>query len=110
MGQVSPPGRIRVDGRTVKVRLKPQGQFPQGYAVGGSYRDGVIELDPNNLRTGLRNSLLHELGHHFCERSGLSRHLNRKMEELVVDELMAWVLSTIRDNPDLVEFLTAEDD
>lgn len=101
------PKRLRIDGETVQVNQKKSlGTLKEGHPVGGLYQDRKIQLSPVGMtRMGLRSNLFHELGHYFLERDGV--RLTRAQEEAVAGAF-SWIAYLLRENPDLVAWVTEE--
>lgn len=106
---MKPPAWVGVDGHRVRVRVqrRPLGQHHGGYSIPADYGDGVIRLDAHATREGLALSLLGELLHHLWERARLPRFYSGKDEERIIHDLDVWLLRTLRDNPELLAFLTS---
>lgn len=79
--------------------------------------DVLGETDSNNAEillkkaqapSVLRDTLVHELLHAVVYASGYFKvaDLDRTSEENLVVTLSPWILAILRDNPDLVEYLT----
>lgn len=99
---------LTVDGVTVRVQwLKHIGTFAAGYEQGGDYGQNVIRLIKGQTRNGVRATMLHELMHHCIERSGIK--LASREEERIIGALDSFLLAALRENPELVAFLTEED-
>lgn len=81
------------------------GRLTEGYARGADYGSNRIRMGRGMTRRQQRNALLHEVGHHAWKRANLDQYLSRKTEELVLTDLLNWLLDTIRENPDFQEFL-----
>lgn len=102
---------ITVDGEIVKVRwLKDLGRFPQGYSRGGDYGGGTIRVVTTTTRAGMRAAFTHELLHYCVERgggvkAGLPRTQN---EEAFIDSADSFLYHALRDNPDMVAWLTED--
>jgi predicted SprT family Zn-dependent metalloprotease len=70
-----------------------------------------IELDTRQADTHIRDTMLHEVLHVVFHQAGLAATVDNwthDFEELMVTVLTPWLLSAIRDNPQLVAFLTAD--
>lgn len=101
--------RIHVDGRIVRVRwLRSIGTFAAGYEVGGDYGDSTIRILTGQTRNAQRAVFLHELLHHCVERAGLK--LPAREEERFINAVDSFLLAALRENPDLVEWLTETDE
>ncbi len=104
-----------IDGQKLKVlEVEDVGEAVEGYPLGGDYDPpGTIRVSRYNSRRGRRAVLIHELQHHFFDRSGLRRRLRRKfgrskgiqLEELICDELSGWWMVTRDSAPELLREL-----
>lgn len=113
-GRVRRPKVILVDGVRLPVTWRKLGQFAQGYALGGYYypkaRGGPrISITAFGSRNTQRVALVHEVLHDVWRRAGLHLRFKTTTEELVIDELSSWFVRVLRDNPQLVRYLTEED-
>jgi hypothetical protein len=66
----------------------------------------VVYLYPGQARDSMADSLLHEILHACWACTGM--HDGKYNEEQVVRGLTTWLLLVLRDNPELVEYLTYE--
>lgn len=101
---------LNIDGQKVRVRFvsnKTMGRLENDvHAAGGDYdrETRVIRVNTANTRNGMRSVLGHELGHHFVQREQLK--VSSSTEEDVCD-VVGWFVVALRDNPELVKYLTA---
>jgi len=70
-------------------------------------RNQMIRLHPEQARDSMADTLLHEVMHAIWACSGM--HEGRVTEEQAVRGLTTWLLLVLRDNPELVEYLTYEE-
>lgn len=68
----------------------------------------TITLNPRLAHLSMTDTLWHEVKHAVCRSAGW-RESERLDEESAVERMTALELATLRDNPDLVAFLLAED-
>lgn len=102
----TPPKKIKVGDTDVAVDYADNlGRFKEGYRVSGTYQRDRIKLVKGQHPLNERATLLHELMHKLWERAGLHHHLSAKTEELVLFVLDMWLVTVLRDNPALVEYL-----
>lgn len=80
-----------------------------GHEPGGDYGRSRIRMGKGMPRRMLRGVLMHESLHGVWERA-LGDRYSEATEEVIVDYLAPWILDMLRRNPDLVEFLTEDDD
>lgn len=73
---------------------------------------GILEivLQPDVADTVLRETLLHEVLHAVLFNTGISDRMTDKAEEHLVRALSPALFSLLRDNPDLVQYLTGGDE
>jgi hypothetical protein len=108
---MNPPRSIMVDGVRIQVRLKKRvGEFSGGHGVGGEYHrmssgKPLIIIDSWMPSRATKATLLHELLHHCMERGGSP--LSKTEEERVLDCIDSWLFVALRENPELVAYLTA---
>lgn len=67
----------------------------------------TVYLSPGQARDSMADSLLHEVLHAIWAASGL--HDGRYNEEQCVRGITTWLLLVLRDNPELVTYLTETD-
>ena len=78
---------------------------PNGDACGACDMESmVIAVDPGKAEDYARATLLHEILH-ACVRAS-DPNLDDDQEEAAVAAITGPLLSTLRDNPDIVEYLT----
>ncbi len=101
---------ITVEGKKVDVRWKKWiGKLTQGYAKGGLYESGFaarprITVMTGQTKNGQRASLMHELLHHCIALS--ETKFKKQDEEAFCDAVDSWLTLILRENPQVVEFLT----
>lgn len=96
-----------MDGVKVVVKwVRSLGTFAAGYEVGGDYGQNTIRIARGQTRSSMRATMVHELMHHCIERSGIK--LAVREEERLVGALDSFFLLALRENPDLVAWLTEE--
>jgi hypothetical protein len=101
------PRKLTCDGERLAVSWpRIVGQFPQGYSVGGD-----IDLAANRIRiastqprVSQQTALEHELLHYCFRRGGVK--LGARLEEYVIDGIAGFQVVLLKENPELVEFLT----
>jgi hypothetical protein len=73
------------------------------------FRRSLIHISKKQSPSSERDTLLHEVLHAVCYESGLSLVLGigDEDEERIIRILAPWLLTVIRDNPHLIEQLTA---
>lgn len=99
---------VSVDGTDVSIewdaRLGRIGQYPKA----GDYHRGKVRVSGGMMLRQEQVTVMHELMHHLWERTQLSNFLSSNTEELVLATLDSWIVQMLRDNPELVSFLTEE--
>ena len=123
------PTRIRVGPLTYRVlwdaeEIRRAGQDVPGDGSVSAYsnhRRAIIALDPSEAPDVLRHSLLHEVLHCVLRLSGVwpdqhaRDHVHSRepasidVEEFVVAATAGPLLGVLRDNPDLLAYLTADE-
>jgi hypothetical protein len=103
------PHKIRVgpvDWRVRWSRKAVRAIHPDGSASGGTDSESAtIAIDPGKSEGYNRTVLIHEILHACLQTADIN--LSDKVEENVVRALTPTLLSTLRDNPRLVGYLTA---
>lgn len=80
------------------------------YLLGLSEEQGrLISIEPEQPLTGLQSVLLHETLHSIFSVSGMSYKWEHDEEERMVRRLTPFLLSVLKDNPELLAYLTAEE-
>ncbi len=72
-----------------------------------SHRTLTIHVDPDQARSQMRDTLLHEVLHAVANMTALDNEWGDEQEEEVILRLAPALLDVLRRNPRLVEFLTA---
>jgi Zn-dependent peptidase ImmA (M78 family) len=100
------PDSVRVGAATYTFkRRKMDALYGQTH-----HRKAVINLNTKQADTQLRDTVLHEILHVIFNQAGMASILDtwtHEHEEMMTRLLAPWVLSVIRDNPDLLAFLQA---
>ena len=98
---------LKADGETIEVQFDvTTGRHKAGYRITGDYNNAArIRLGKGHSRASLRRQLFQELGHYAWKRAALPQYLSTETEELVVHELLYWVLVILQENPTLVTIL-----
>jgi hypothetical protein len=95
------PDAVYVDGERIDIVLKHHlGTLDdQGHEVGGLYLREVprIVICGTMTLSAIKSTLLHELGHHAFERSGLSTRYAASTEEKVVEGITHWLYAALQD-------------
>ena len=68
--------------------------------------DLLIIIDPEQAESQIRDTLLHEVLHACCDLIGLSCDVDHDIEEKIILRLAPILLLVLRDNPELVTYLT----
>lgn len=106
---MSKPTKILVDGEEVVVEWDAKlGRIPQGYPTGADYKGNRIRMSKHVRRNAARENLMHELMHKLWEAGGLTEEYKSSTEEYIITTLAGRLTDLLRDNPELVEFLTEE--
>lgn len=100
---MNPPKHVVVGPHRYKVVMVPDGVLVDGGAAGQCSRSVlVIAVDQGQKRSLIAETLLHELTHALLAATDLSD----EEEERVARVLGPGLLMLLRDNPDLVAYLT----
>jgi hypothetical protein len=98
------PRRLRIGGGRWDVRVRRlRGKYGET-----QLNQSVVTLDPDQSTVVARDTLLHEVLHAVIANTSLG--LGRKAEERLIRTLSPQLLAVLRDNPQLVLFLTRYDD
>lgn len=106
------PRIVALEERHADVTQVRLGRLPTGHQKGGDYsRRGpfAIRIAQGSTSGEARYALLHESLHFCWERSGLGEQYSDATEESIISGLSGWLMVLLRENPDLVEFVTAEE-
>lgn len=102
------PKSVTINGEKVVIewdaKLGLAGHFPKG----GDYANNRVRVSHSMLARQEQGTVLHELLHHIWKKSGLGNLYSERTEEVVVSTIDAWLLETLKKNPELVEFLVEE--
>lgn len=103
------PIAIKVGATTYDVAVKkrlPENRY-------GDTRNGIASIRLNKVMTlgPTQDTLLHEVLHAVVHVSGMQNVLefSDESEEKMIRILTPWILGVIRDNPELIEYLTEGD-
>jgi hypothetical protein len=103
------PTSYTIDGekKTIEwdVSLGRVGRF----SLGGDERSGNLRISWGLTRRAERATLLHEMIHAAWKAAGLNRLYSDTTEETVICSIDGWILTILRDNPKLREFLFEDD-
>ena len=67
----------------------------------------TIHIEPVMVHDMRCSTLLHELIHGILYHGGITSELEKETEERICDSIAVLLLGVLRDNPDLVTYLTA---
>lgn len=81
-------------------------EMKEAHAGHTSHHNLSIQIDPNHIAGYQRDTLWHEVLHCVAGVVNLQTELN---EEAIIGSLSGMTLAVLRDNPDLVAYLTAPD-
>lgn len=113
------PASIRVGGHTYEVRASAaainqlNAHSERGRLAAADLDNLTLTVDPTRPPSLVRETVLHEVLHIAGHVTALSAQLNiaskgTDLEELAIEALDGPLLQILRDNPDLVAYLTAE--
>ena len=101
--------KVKVEDDEVSVQWDAKlGRMPQGYPWGADFHKDRIRIAAHTRKAAAREHMLHELLHKIWEKSGLTDSYARTTEEFIITCLTGWLVDILRDNPELVEFITEE--
>lgn len=101
--------RIQVEDDEVQIEWDANlGKLASGHPIGADYKKNRIRVAAGTRHSVKREHIVHELLHKLWEKSGLTKHYSNTTEEVVITSLTGWLVEVLRDNPELVEFLTEE--
>lgn len=104
------PDRIKVDRDEVVIKWDQRvKKTADGYPAGATYRSNTVEIDKYGRSASKREWLMHELLHKLWEAGGLGERYATTTEEYIITVLSGQLVDMLRDNPELVEFLTEGD-
>lgn len=98
---------VKVDAERIKELEKESDTDLYGITTHGHLE---IVLQPDVADMVLRETLLHEILHAVLFNTGLSDRMTDKAEEHMVRALSPALFSLLRENPDLVRYLTGSDE
>ena len=98
---------IKVDAERIKELEKESDTDLFGMTTHGHLE---IVLQPDVADTVLRETMLHEVLHAVLFNTGLSDRMTDKAEEHLVRALSPALFALLRENPDLVRYLTGSDE
>lgn len=99
-----------IDGKPIKIKWEQKlGQLSQGYGLAGLHNGSHIKMGVGLTRNQKRATLFHELMHEIWARANMSQRFTKKQEEDILSGIDIWIVSMLRENPKLVQFLTEED-
>lgn len=106
-----PPKHIKVGPYRYKVTWDAKGMEPfqdhSPNAYGFSdHRQSRIAIAPNQSESSKRDTLLHEVLHCVTFVMGMGKTIEEMPEEELVLRLSPQLLSVLRDNPELLSYLT----
>lgn len=107
---MTPPRKVRVGPRTYDIKLVPHIEAESG-VTGLCGNDTLILLiDSNQADDGIKDTLLHEVGHAMFHLAGLGKDfggaIKSEDEERILRVLTPHFLDLLQRNPKLVEYLT----
>lgn len=106
--RVKPPKSFTLDGRSYDIKVKPLGRFKDGYPVGGRYTGRAVLCSSHEPTDEQRRTVVHEILHAIFDRAGLQPGSHSTPHvEFIITRITGFLLTLLRENPDLVEFLTA---
>lgn len=102
------PTLVVTDGRKCRIAWPKRllGRFKDGYGVAGDHTLGVVRIGPGQMADRERVTLMHELLHELFEYAIIGQVVNKKDEEFILNNLDSWLVAMLRDNPELVAYLT----
>ena len=105
------PGKIQVGPVTYTVKVGPitaTDHDPDTLSGLAIHRDAEIQVVDNQAPAQARDTMLHEVLHCLFAVSGLFLPVDQaEEEEKFVSLLTPWLTMLLRDNPELVDYLTA---
>jgi hypothetical protein len=103
------PTLVVTDGRRCRIAWPRRllGRFKDGYGVAGDHVPGLIRIGPGQLANNERVVLMHELLHELFDYAIIGQVVNKKDEEFILNNLDSWLVALLRENPELVTYLTA---
>ncbi len=105
------PKQYDIDGDVTTITYVPKidGGSAEGYPTSGdARREGLIRVRTKQTRWDERATLLHEIMHDCLMRAGIRTFATLKTEELFITLLEPYLLSVLRDNPELRDYLFEE--
>lgn len=104
------PKKAKVGPHTYTLRAVENLESLTDQTGGVTFSEAVIVYDPAQAHTQLRDTLLHELLHCVIFETPLRKELkDSEEEEKLVWTLSPRILALLRDNPQLVAFLTEKE-
>ena len=110
MAKPTIPGQIRIGPHTYEIRHDPETAKrvrAAGHAGNSEANQLLIQLDTDQPHTQLADTLIHEALHCAWSQTSLPAGLADE-EEAVVLALSPLLLGLLRDNPELVAYLTVD--
>lgn len=102
------PTLVTTDGRKCRIQWPKRliGRFKDGYAVAGDHNPGLIRIGPGQLADAERVVLMHELLHELFDYGIIGQVVSKQDEEFILNLLDSWLVALLRENPELVAYLT----
>ena len=98
------PERIDICGYPYRIELTETASFHNGKFIDGAiaYHDLTIEIAAKQQPAFERATVMHEVLH------GIAKHTGTKLTEYQIEALSYSLVRLLRDNPDLVTYLTED--
>lgn len=107
MARPKPPKNARVLGKTWRVRADKTLLSHDDTAGDCHGRSQLIRYGTGQALEQEQDSVLHELIHAVWHENGLSHDVNDdKLEEMIIRRTASGVLALLKENPELVRYLT----
>lgn len=103
---MKPPRSVRIGPHRWRIKRSAIDADPDLYGRTVERRLTIL-LAPGSAPSQLRDTLVHELLHAIWSQCALGDLTDDDGQERVVGSLAPWLLGALRDNPELVAFLTA---
>lgn len=102
------PTLVVTDGRKCRIRWSKRllGRFKDGYGVAGDHNPGLVRIGPGLLADAERVVLMHELLHELFDYAIIGQVVKKQDEEFILNNLDSWLVALLRENPELVTYLT----
>lgn len=101
------PTKLKVNGRKFKVKFRAAVRMPEALGLFHSTKH-LIEIREDQSPVELRDTVLHELLHALLHSQG--REYGGEVEEVYVRAIATGLIGVLRDNPELVQWLTTKDE